>query len=95
MGNGWMFFAVILLAFVFLDAAMVVSLVRPGDEIRMMIVWKDSTYTLLATAGGLVLDVVQNMIHVREMTANPFVKLTSMALIYFALLVFFRKKHGG
>ena len=50
MGNGWMFFAVILLAFVFLDAAMVVSLVRPGDERRMMIVWKASTYTLLATA---------------------------------------------
>ena len=40
---GLVLFAVFLLVLIGLDVAMLVSLVRPGDERRKMIVWKAST----------------------------------------------------
>ena len=51
-------FFLFLLALIVLDIFMLVSLVRPGDERRQMIVWKASALTLLGTAGNLVLDIV-------------------------------------
>ena len=50
-----LFLAVLLI----LDIAMLVSLIRPGDERRMMIVWKASTWTLLGTVGNLVISTVE------------------------------------
>lgn len=43
----------------------------------------------------LVLEVIGSLMHRQEMAVNPFVKLCAMALIYFAFLLFFQKKHGG
>ena len=43
-------FAAFLTGLIVLDIAMVVSLARPGDERRQMVVWKASTYTLLGTS---------------------------------------------
>ena len=40
-------FAVFLLVLIFLDLAMVVPMLRPGDERKQMIVWKTSGFTLL------------------------------------------------
>ena len=77
------------------DIAMIVSLARTGDERRQMIVWKASTYTLLGSAGGLVISIIENLVTSQPMTVNPFTKLGASALIYFALLLFFRRKYGG
>lgn len=43
----------------------------------------------------LVLEVIGSLANRQEMAVNPFVKLCAMALIYFAFLLFFQKKHGG
>ena len=40
-------FLIFLLVFILLDLAMIVSLLRTGDERRQLIVWKASTGTLL------------------------------------------------
>ena len=82
-------------ALIVLDVAMVVSLARPGDERRQMIVWKASTYTLLGTAGSLCLNIVEKLVRMEPMAVNPFVTLGAAAIIYFLLLLYFRHKHGG
>ncbi len=95
MNTGLIFFAAFIITLVLVDAAMIVSLVRSGDERRKLVVWKASTYTLLGTAGSMVLEVIGSLMHRQEMAVNPFVKLCAMALTYFAFLLFFQKKHGG
>ena len=82
-------------ALIVLDVAMVVSLARPGDERRQMIVWKASTYTLLGTAGSLCLSIVEKLVRMELMAVNPFVTLGAAAIIYFLFLLYFRHKHGG
>ena len=82
-------------ALIVLDVAMVVSLARPGDERRQMIVWKASTYTLLGTAGSLCLSIVEKLVRMEPMAVNPFVTLGASAIIYFLFLLYFRHKHGG
>ena len=82
-------------ALIVLDVAMVVSLARPGDERRQMIVWKASTYTLLGTAGSLCLSIVEKLVRMEPMAVNPFVTLGAAAIIYFLFLLYFRHKHGG
>ena len=44
-------FLAILLAFAVLDIAMIISLIRPGDERGQIIVWKASAFTLLGMTG--------------------------------------------
>ena len=82
-------------ALIVLDVAMVVSLARPGDERRQMIVWKASTYTLLGTAGSLCLSIVEKLVRMEPMAVNPFATLGAAAIIYFLFLLYFRHKHGG
>ena len=88
-------FGLFLLGTIVLDVAMVVSLARPGDERRQMIVWKASTYTLLGTAGSLCLSIVEKLVRMEPMAVNPFVTLGAAAIIYFLFLLYFRHKHGG
>ena len=78
-----------------LDIGMIISLARGGDERRMMIVWKSSTYTLLGTAGALVLNVIECLMRVQKMSVNSFTQLCTMAIIYFILILFFKRKYGG
>ena len=88
-------FLVILLLFAVLDIAMIISLVRPGDERGQIIVWKASAFTLLGMAGALIIEIIENLATGQEMTMNPFVHLTATAMVYFGALLFFKKRHGG
>lgn len=89
------FLGIVLFVFVLLDIFMLVSLLRPGDERNQIIVWKASSFTLLATIGGKVLDVIEDFVRAQPLVANPLVQLETAAIIYFVALMYYRKKHGG
>ena len=57
-----------------LDIAMVVSLVKSGDERRQLMVWKASTFTLIGTVGVMILNVVKMFVAPEEISA-PFSQL--------------------
>ena len=88
-------FLVILAVFAILDIVMLVTLSLPGDERNQIIVWKASTFTLLATVGGNVLDIIENVVRAQPMTVNPFVELEVAAILYFAALMYYKRKYGG
>ena len=88
-------FLAILLAFAVLDIAMIISLIRPGDERGQIIVWKASAFTLLGMTGALVIEIIESLATGQEMTINPFAHLTATAIVYFGGLLFFKKRHGG
>lgn len=85
----------VLLVFAVLDVVMLVSLLKPGDERKQVIVWKASSFTLLATVGANILDVIENFVRAQPMTTNPFVQLEVAAIIYFVALMYYKKRHGG
>ena len=87
-------FLLLLLGLMVLDAALVVSLVRPGDERRQLIVWKASASTLGGIAGYLALRVALNFVRGYE-ALNPFTLLTVMAAMYFVFLLYHRARYGG
>ena len=84
----------LLLGLAALDLALVISLIRPGDERRQLIVWKASAATLGGMAGYLVLRVVLNFVRGYE-GINPFTMLTTMATLYFVFLLYHRARYGG
>lgn len=88
-------FVAVLLIFAVLDIAMIISLVRPGDERGQIIVWKASAFTLLGMTGALVIEIIESLATGQEMTMNPFAHLTATAMVYFGALLFFKKRHGG
>ena len=88
-------FLAILLAFAVLDIAMIISLIRPGDERGQIIVWKASAFTLMGVTGALIVEIIENLATGQEMTMNPFSHLTDTAMVYFGALLFFKKRHGG
>lgn len=92
---GLVLFAAFILGLILLDLGMVVSLVVPGDERKQMIVWKASAYTLLGVTGSLILNIVQSLIQMDLVLINPFIKLGSTATIYFAFLLYYKRKYGG
>ena len=83
-------FAVFLLVLIFLDLAMVVSMLRPGDECKQMIVWKTSASTLLVTV--LMLEA---LIKKEPTLVNPFIHLSVVAMVYFVTLLVEKKRYGG
>ena len=89
------FLGVVLLIFPVLDVIMLVSLLIPGDERNQVIVWKASSFTLLATIGAKILDVIENFVKAQPMTANPLIQLEVAAILYFIALMYYRRKHGG
>ena len=89
------FCAAILLFFIALDIGMLISIVRSGDERRQIIVWKASAFTLMGVTGALIIEIIENLATGQEMTMNPFRHLTTMAIVYFGALLFFKKRHGG
>ena len=89
------FLGVILVLFAGLDIIMLVSLSKPRDERSQIIVWKASSFTLLAIAGVMAQDVIVNYVRAQPMTANPFVRLEVAAIVYFMALMYYKKKHGG
>ena len=91
---GLILFGLYLLAMIVLDIAMIISLLKPGDERRQMIVWKASTWTLAGMTGSLVFRIAERIIKSHEMQVNPFTTLTAAATIYFICLLFYKKKYG-
>ncbi len=89
------FLGVILVVFTILDIFMLVSLLKPGDERSQIIVWKASAFTLFAMVGAIILDVIENFVRAQPMIQNPFIQLEVAAIIYFAALMFYKRKHGG
>ena len=89
------FLGVVLIIFTVLDVIMLVSLLIPGDERNQVIVWKASSFTLIATIGAKILDVIENFVKAQPMTANPFIQLEVAAILYFIALMYYRRKHGG
>ena len=87
-------FLLLLLGLTALDIALVVSLIRPGDERRQLIVWKASASTLGGVAGYLVLRVILNFVRGYE-ALNPYTLLTVIAAMYFVFLLYHRSRHGG
>ena len=88
-------FAVFLLVLIFLDLAMVVSMLRPGDERKQMIVWKTSAFTLLVAVLMLVFDIVEALIKGEAVLVNPFIHLSVVAMVYFVTLLVEKKRYGG
>ena len=91
---GLVLFAVFLLVLIGLDVAMLVSLVRPGDERRKMIVWKAGTWTLLGTVGAMVVEIAEDLLRGQALANNPFTQLGATAIIYFLALLYYKKKYG-
>ena len=89
------FFGTVLLEFTTLDLYMLSSLLKPGDERNQVIVWKASSFTLLAMVGGNILDVIENFVRAQPMSQNPFIQLEVAAIVYFAAIMFYKKRHGG
>lgn len=91
---GLALFAAFIIGLIVLDVAMIVSLVRSGDERRQLMVWKASTFTLLGAVGVMVIDVIQQFIAPEEVT-NPFIQLGATATIYCLSLFYYKRKLGG
>lgn len=88
-------FLSVLLIFVGLDLYMLFTLLHPGDERGQLVVWKASAYTLLATSGALMLEVIETFVRAQVMSINPLVHLMVTGITYFVVLLYFRRKLGG
>lgn len=88
-------FLLYLCAMIALDIAMLVSLLRPGDERRQLVVWKASTWTLIGLVGMLVIEVANGFVTGSVDMINPFIHLTVAATLYFGFSLYFKRKLGG
>lgn len=99
--NTWMILGLFFLfALAALDIALVVSVGRQGDERRRMIVQRASSNTLAALVAYLLYCMVENFVrgavhHQSAEPINPFVLLTIIAMLYFANLLYYKRKYGG
>ncbi len=89
------FIGAVFFIFAVLDLIMLVSLLKPGDERSQIIVWKTSSFTLLAVAVTMVIDVIESFVSAKPMAANPFVQLETAAVIYFFVLMYYKIRHRG
>ena len=88
-------FLIFLLVLILLDLAMIVSLLRTGDERRQLIVWKASTGTLLIVVLSLVIDIIESVMRNQAMENNPFVSLSVTAIVYFIELLYYKRKYSS
>ncbi len=88
-------FILYLCAMIILDVAMVVSLLRPGDERRQLVVWKASTCTLMGLVGMLIIEIIKGFVTGSVDMINPFVHLTVAATLYLGFSLYFKRKLGG
>lgn len=95
------FLGIILLVFAILDISMIISLIRPGDERKQLIVWKASTYTLLVTVLVMAADIitcaaglVSSSNSYMQFPINTLIGLELIAVVYFMALLYFKKKYG-
>lgn len=84
-----------LCAMIVLDIAMLISLLRPGDERRQLVVWKASTCTLMGLVGMLIIEIIKGFVTGSVDMINPFVHLTVAATLYLGFSLYFKRKLGG
>lgn len=89
------FLGVILVIFAALDIMMVVSLAKPGDERNQIIVWKASSFTLLGMVGANLLNVVYRFVRAQPLMQNSLIQLETTAILYFVILLYYKRRHGG
>lgn len=89
------FLGVILVIFAALDIMMVVSLAKPGDERNQIIVWKASSFTLLGMIGANLLNVVYSFVRAQPLMQNSLIQLETTAILYFVILLYYKRRHGG
>ncbi|MCI5690991.1 MAG: hypothetical protein MR286_08985 [Clostridiales bacterium] len=89
------FLGVILVIFAALDIMMVVSLAKPGDERNQIIVWKASSFTLLGMVGANLLNVVYSFVRAQPLMQNSLIQLETTAILYFVILLYYKRRHGG
>lgn len=93
-------FAIFLLLLIALNIAMFISLGKQGDERRKAIVGKASASAFSVTVLYLLYCVAENIFLVvtgKNLSPdgiNPFIMLSVIAIIYYVLLVYYRKKYG-
>ena len=87
-------FLIFLLVLILLDLAMIVSLLRTGDERRQLILSKASTGTLLIVVLSLVIDIIESVMRNQAMENNPFVSLSVTAIVYFIELLYYKRKYS-
>lgn len=87
-------FLLFLIFLILLDFSMLMSLLKRGDERRQLIVWKASTFTLLVLTLTFIYDIVSSILHLEPMTINPFIKLSTTAIMYTISLLYFKKQYG-
>ena len=87
-------FLLFLIILILLDFSMLLSLLKRGDERRQLMVWKANTFTLLVLTLTFIYDVVSSILHAEPMTINPFVKLSTTAIMYTISLLYFKKQYG-
>ena len=85
----------VLSLFLFLNLRMLLSLLRPGDERNQVIVWKASSFTLFALLGATLIKVIEKLLRAKPMHQNPLVLLVVASIVYFASLLYYKRKHGG
>ncbi|MCI8446856.1 MAG: hypothetical protein HFH30_00360 [Eubacterium sp.] len=90
-----MFLGAVFFVFAAFDLVMLISLLKMGDERSQIIVGKASSFTLLAVVGSKIFYVAENFVKAQPMTANPLVQLETAAIIYFAALMYYKKRLGG
>lgn len=88
------FLGIVLLIFVILDVIVLVSLIKPGDERNQIIVWKASSYTLSVTIGIMILNVIEEFVSNRATPVNPLIQLEITAIVYFIVLMIYKKRHS-
>lgn len=97
---GLTFFAMFLLVLIALNIAMFISLGKQGDERRKVIVGKASSSAFSVTALYLLSCVAENIFlvitgkNLSPEGLNPFIMLSLIAIIYYVLLVYHKKKYG-
>jgi uncharacterized membrane protein SirB2 len=93
------FFAVVAVMFGIMILSigyMLYSLARQGDERKNLIKTKAMSGTLLAVIGLLILQIAVSIIGDRQLEGlNPLIFLTIISIVFFALLVFNKKRYGG
>ena len=101
-GNMGVILAYVFLGVLVLSAAlivwMMVSLVHAevADERRRLIVGKACTWTLIATVGGEVIELVRTAAaQPNGEPTSPFISLAVTAILYAVFLGWFRHKYGG
>ena len=101
-GNMGVILAYVFLGVLVLSAAlivwMMVSLVHAevADERRRLIVGKACTWTLIATVGAEIIELVRTIAaQPNGEPSSPFVSLAVTAILYAVFLGWFRHKYGG